>query len=151
MRKSTILEFSTEINASAKDVFEFHLNFENAIRITPALIRVRVVQSPEVLTEGSTITIEMCQFGFCIPWDVQIVKIVPYSLMIDVQSGRGPFLMWKHEHHFVAQNGRCTMIDKIEYVLPFGIFGRIIDRIMIRFIQKRIFAFRHLKMKSIFP
>jgi ligand-binding SRPBCC domain-containing protein len=148
---NTELEFSTTLNATAKEVFEFHLNFENATRITPSVINVRIVKSPAILTEGSNINVEMCQFGFCFPWDVQIIKIVPHSLMIDIQSGRGPFFYWKHEHHFLQKNGRCTMTDKIEYSMPFGIIGRIIDRIAIRFLQKRIFAYRHSKMKLIFP
>jgi len=149
--QKTVLEFSTTLNASAKDVFEFHLNFENALKITPTLFQVRIKHSPAILAEGSNITVEMCLFGICLPWDVQIITIIPHSLIIDKQSRRGPFESWKHEHHFIEKNGCCVMTDKIEYLMPLGIIGWFLDRIAIRYIQKLVFDYRHAKMKSIFP
>jgi ligand-binding SRPBCC domain-containing protein len=149
--KNTTMQFSTLLNASAKEVFEFHLNFENAIRITPSLFKFRIVTSPAILEEGSNLTIEIRQCGIWFPWDVQIIKLIPHSLMIDMQSGRGPFIFWRHEHHFIQENTSCLMIDKIEYSLPLGIIGRIIDRIIMRFFQQWVFSYRHSKMKSLFP
>lgn len=85
------MQFSTLQNASAKEVFEFHLNFENAICISPALLKFRIVTSPAILEEGANISIEIRQFGIWSPCDVQITKLIPHSLMLDMQSGRGPF------------------------------------------------------------
>ncbi len=41
MIKETILEFSTEIEATTKELFDFHLNFNDVTIVTPLMIKVR--------------------------------------------------------------------------------------------------------------
>lgn len=146
----TVLEFSTEINATQKELFDFHTNFKNVVIVTPPVFKVRFVKIPETMAEGSEMTIEIKQFGLWMPWDVKVEKLIQNSLMVDYQSGRGPFKYWRHEHLFTERNNKTVLIDRIEYQLPFGILGLLVDIILMRFIQKVVFAYRHKKTKEYF-
>jgi ligand-binding SRPBCC domain-containing protein len=146
----TILEFSTEINATQKELFDFHTNFKNVAIVTPPVFKVRFVTIPDSMAEGSEMTIEIKQFGLWMPWDVKVEKLIQNSLMVDYQSGRGPFKYWKHEHQFTERNNKTILKDRIEYQLPFGILGLLIDVIVMRFVQKMVFAYRHKKTKEYF-
>ena len=39
---------------------------------------------------------------------------------------------FKHEHHFNNTDGKTTMTDYIDYISPFGILGRIVDKLFLK-------------------
>jgi ligand-binding SRPBCC domain-containing protein len=121
------------------------MDFANVRIVTPPLIKVRFAALPATLEAGSTLTVEMNQFGWWMPWDISVREVVPNQLLVDEQSGRGPFRAWRHEHHFIEENGTTILMDRIEYELPFGLLGRAVDALLMQFIQRRVFAYRHLK------
>lgn len=150
MISKTILEFRTELNTASKEVFDFHCNFRNVTIVTPPIITLRFLVIPEKMEVGSKITVEIKQLWFWIPWEITVEKLEPNFLMIDYQSGKGPFKFWRHEHIFQENNGKTILIDRIEYLLPFGIAGFIFDRLIMRIIQRRVFVYRHKKTKEYF-
>ena len=91
MSKETVLKFSTEIQATSKELFDFHINFNNVTIVTPPMIKVIFLLVPERMEIGSKLIVEINQFGFWMPWEIMVEKLEPYSLMVDYQSGRGPF------------------------------------------------------------
>lgn len=40
----------------------------------------------------------------------------------------GNFKSFRHEHLFSEQNGYTTMKDRLTYETPFGVFGKIFDK-----------------------
>lgn len=146
----TILEMTTEISTSANALYRFHLDVQNARIVTPKFIVLRFQHLPEKMTIGSTFTVEINQFGFWMPWDIIVEQMIPDTLMVDRQFERGPFRYWRHEHRFTPVAGKTLLTDRIEYVLPFGIVGMIIDRLFFQFIQKQLFAYRHKKTVEYF-
>lgn len=144
------LEFISKIPTSQNELCEFHLKFVNVAVVTPPIIKVRFSLVPDRMVEGSRMTIEIRQFGRWIPWDVTVEKLEPNSLMIDVQSGRGPFKFWRHEHHFIEKDHAVFLMDRLYYQLPFGLLGTIIDLIIFRWIQKALFSYRHKKTREYF-
>ncbi len=150
MIKETVLEFSTEIQTTSKELFYFHVNFNNVTIVTPPMIKVRFLLVPERMEIGSKLIVEVNQFGFWLPWEITVEKLEPYSLMVDYQSGRGPFRSWRHEHIFQEKNQRTILTDRITYSLPFGKLGSIFNAIFMRNIQRLIFGYRHKKTKEYF-
>ena len=52
---------------------------------------------------------------------------------------KGPFWKWDHEHIFEEKDGRTTVIDQIDYKVPFGFLGEIVDKILGgRLVKQRI-------------
>jgi ligand-binding SRPBCC domain-containing protein len=55
---------------------------------------------------------------------------------------KGAFKSMKHIHSFKLENGMTFMLDHFEYEVPFGLIGRLFDKIilekyMTRFLQNR--------------
>ncbi len=61
----------------------------------------------------------------------------------DVQT-KGPFRSWEHVHGVEEQGtSACTIVDHIEYGLPFGPLGRALMANRVRKDLERTFAYRH--------
>jgi ligand-binding SRPBCC domain-containing protein len=54
-----------------------------------------------------------------------------YDYFVD-EMEEGKFKLFKHEHFFTKQNGTTTMIDKLNYETPFGIFGQLFDSLFLK-------------------
>jgi ligand-binding SRPBCC domain-containing protein len=141
----TTLEFTSEVPATQRELFDFHMDFTNVRIVTPPVILTRFAKVPETMRPGSCIVVEINQLGFWLPWEITVQQIVPDQLLVDVQQGRGPFKNWTHEHRFMPHGDTSVLTDKIMYTLPFGPFGALIDLAVMRFVQKKIFAYRHKK------
>ena len=148
--KTTTLSFSVLLDAPIHKVFEFHRNFKNVLLVSPPWVKVRILNAPPVLENGTELSVQFNVAGFWMPWDVMVDTIIPNSLLIDVQTNRGPFSYWKHEHHMAEDSGRTVLTDTITYALPFGIFGRIFNELLMRTIHKAVFKYRHVKMQEFF-
>ena len=52
---------------------------------------------------------------------------------------KGPFWKWDHEHIFEEKDGITTVIDQIDYKVPFGFLGEIVDKVLGgRLVKQRI-------------
>jgi ligand-binding SRPBCC domain-containing protein len=61
----------------------------------------------------------------------------------DVQVS-GPFAYWKHTHTFEPDGpDACTLEDKVEYALPFGLLGRWVAGRYVRHTLEKMFEHRH--------
>jgi ligand-binding SRPBCC domain-containing protein len=146
----TVFEFTSEIPATQRELFEFHMDFANVRVVTPPIIRMRFAQVPAEMKTGSSIVVEINQLGLWMPWEISVEEVIPDRLLVDVQRGRGPFRSWRHEHRFEQRNGSTFLTDHIEYQLPFGPLGDIIDVLFMKFVQQRLFSYRHRKTKEYF-
>lgn len=146
----TTLEFTSRIPADQRSLFNFHTNFSNVEIVTPSFITMRFITIPDKMREGSNMTVELRQFGRWMPWDVTVERLIPNSLMVDVQSGRGPFKTWRHEHHFIEKSDGVYLLDRLHYELPFGAAGKLFDLFIFRTINRLLFSYRHKKTKEYF-
>ncbi len=146
----TTLEFTTHIPATPKQLFEFHLDITNVRIITPPFIRIRFASKPDIIRQGSCITVEIKQFGIWLPWEITIEQLHENSSMTDRQTGKGPFSYWKHEHLFSPSGTGTLLTDRLSYQLPFGRIGKIFDALLFRHVQRWIFRYRHKKTAEYF-
>jgi uncharacterized protein (TIGR01777 family) len=100
-----------------------------------------VVRSSGVITTGAEVTIRLpVALGLSIPWHLTHTAYDPPAMFRDEQLS-GPFRRWRHTHLFSrAGNDRTTLLDEIEYELPFGIGAA---DILLRRELRRLFTFRH--------
>ena len=54
-----------------------------------------------------------------------------YDYFVD-EMEEGTFKSFKHEHSFVEKDGKTVMIDTLNYETPFGIFGLLFDKILLK-------------------
>jgi ligand-binding SRPBCC domain-containing protein len=67
---------------------------------------------------------------------------------------KSPFRHWRHHHLFEAdvcdgENG-TIMTDRVEYALPFGVIGLLLDLTVMRVVFTAMFLARHRATKKFF-
>jgi len=138
---------TTFINCTQEELFNFHLDSMNITKITPSNIKVELLSTDTQTYEGKIVSIKTTKFFVPTYWDVEIQKLEFPNILVDL-AVKSPFKYWKHQHVFTKKGNMCELKDIIEYELPFGILGKLINP----FIEKDItsmFDFRHKKTKEI--
>jgi len=65
----------------------------------------------------------------------------PPRKFVDVQL-RGPYRVWRHTHRFLAEGARTRIVDDVDYELPFGPLGRLMNALWTRREVAKIFGYR---------
>jgi ligand-binding SRPBCC domain-containing protein len=61
----------------------------------------------------------------------------------------GAFKSMKHDHEFIAQRPGTLMVDRFEFESPFGILGRIVDRLFLAGYMRRFLLRRNQVLKNL--
>lgn len=61
---------------------------------------------------------------------------------------RGAFRSFKHEHLFLDRAEGTLMRDIFDYTAPFGILGRLADRLFLRNYMEKLLSIRNLTIKE---
>lgn len=152
MPKTSVFERSVEVGAPADEMWRFHLDTRNAPIISPAAATFLAIEGDFPVTEGGVVhlTVKQPPMPIAQRWRVRIAEIVENRLVVDVAE-KSPFAAWRHEHRFEdLGEGRTRMTDHVEYRLPFGPIGRLVDRLFVRRQLDGMFAERHARTKAHF-
>ncbi len=143
------MRFHGEVRLPAPrdDVFRFFSNARNLQRITPPWLGFRIdAAAPIVMEAGTTIDYRLRLHGVPVRWQSEITVWDPPHRFVDEQR-RGPYRRWVHTHSFRADPNGTTVIDDVEYEVP---FAPIVAWLVRRDIET-IFAFRSAALRTIFP
>jgi ligand-binding SRPBCC domain-containing protein len=144
--------FATEqfIPSPLETVFAFFSDATNLERLTPPWLRFNMVTpTPIEMAPGALIDYKLSIRGVRVSWRTEIVDWQPNRRFVDVQL-RGPYKSWVHTHVFEAQEGGTSIRDEIEYQMPFGILGSIVNRFVVARDLERIFAYRQQQTTRFF-
>jgi ligand-binding SRPBCC domain-containing protein len=87
---------------------------------------------------GDEVTWRAWHFGLPLRMTSRITELQPPDYFVDEQV-RGPFRRFRHVHEFREDPAGTTMVDRIEFEAPFGLIGRLIERLVLaRYLQKLI-------------
>lgn len=143
---ATIIKF-TKIECSLEELFLFHTDSNNISKITPANIKVQLLNVDSKTYEGKILKIKTTKFLIPLYWEVKIEKLQFPNILVDVAI-KSPFKKWKHQHIFTQKESYCELKDIIEYEIPFGILGKIVEP-LIRYDIEKMFEYRHIKTLEI--
>jgi ligand-binding SRPBCC domain-containing protein len=138
------------IPAPQLEVFRFFEDTRNLERITP-----RWVGFEDVTHEGPPLYLGMKTahrlrwFAIVLRWNSRIVEYEPPVRFVDEQTS-GPYRHWRHEHSFEVVDGGTLMRDRVQYELPFGILGNVVQRLIVERQLRRIFDYRERRIKQLF-
>ncbi len=145
----TIIERSIAIAAPIEAVFDFHTDTKNLGLISPPWMKTKLIrQSGEGL--GKIIEMQVIQYNvFPSHWLVRIEEFDRPVRLTDLVLS-GPMKYFRHERTFSQPCASLTEIkDHLEYEVPFGIIGKIADKISIRKMMEQMFEYRHKMTKEI--
>lgn len=147
-RSVRTLETAIWLPRPIEEVFEFFSDAYNLEVLTPDFLKFRVLTPrPIDIKAGALIDYRLRLHGLPIRWRTEIALWGPPHRFVDMQL-KGPYRWWHHTHTFEAKDGGTLCADRVEYQ-HHG--GPIIEKLFVRPSVERIFAFRHEKMRALFP
>jgi len=135
------------IDCTKEELFDFHLDSNNITKITPLNTKVTLLNEDTKTYEGKIVKIKTVKFFIPTYWEVKIEKLDKPNILIDIAL-KSPFKYWKHQHIFTKKGSLCELKDIIEYELPFGILGKLVEP-FIEYDIRAMFEYRHKKTKQI--
>lgn len=124
----TTIKLITKINAPINNVFDLNRNIDIHKLSTSKSKETAIAGVTSGLINGNeTVTWRGKHFGLYLTHKSLISAMEFPNYFVD-EMIEGRFKNFKHEHTFVAKEGKTVMIDTIEYQTPFGIFGKLFDK-----------------------
>ena len=87
--------------------------------------------------------------GIKMNWMTEITHVKDNEYFVDEQRF-GPYALWHHQHHFKEIKGGVLMTDLLNYAIPYGIFGRVANNILVKKQINNIFAYRTQEVNKLF-
>jgi ligand-binding SRPBCC domain-containing protein len=152
-----VLEREQLIPRPRSEVFAFFADAANLERLTPPSLRFEIrTPPPIVMAAGTVIDYRIALFGVGFGWRTVIESFEPERRFVDVQVA-GPYRFWRHEHTFsdgtdgTERAGGTLVHDRVEYEVPYGPLGRVVQALFVRRQVERIFDFRRRALAEHFP
>jgi hypothetical protein len=140
--KPHVLDSEQFVPRPRPEVFAFFSEPENLGTITPPWLEFRILTpSPVPMRQGALIDYLIRLGPLPTRWRTLITSYDPPRGFVDEQL-QGPYSFWHHTHTFEEAIGGTLIRDRVLYVLPFGVLGRIVERLLIRRQLRAIFAHR---------
>ncbi|MEM7481595.1 MAG: SRPBCC family protein [Acidobacteriota bacterium] len=141
------LETEQWLPRAPEELFPFYADAHNLERLTPPLLRFRVITpKPIEMAAGTLIDYRLRLRGIPVGWRTRILAWEPPHRFIDEQI-RGPYQLWHHEHTFAPQGDGTRVIDKVNYRM---LCGWIAHPLMVGRDVREIFRFRAEALWEIF-
>ena len=143
-----IYEKRSILDVDAATLFAWHTRPGAFERLSPPWERLQVLARYGGITDGARVTLLLSRGPMRIRWEVLHRGFVDGVQFQDVMVA-GPFKRWVHTHRVEPTgDGRATLIDSVDYALPFGPFGALATRVFPGRALDRLFAFRHRRIAT---
>jgi ligand-binding SRPBCC domain-containing protein len=126
------------------EVFLYHACIDNICRLVPGYININIIDAPCSLKLEDKIRLKVYMYHIPFYWESTIIDYQQNVRFTDSLK-RGPFSLWRHYHLFEPHKEGTLMIDRIEYKLPFSVFGEVVNYFLVKDELGRIFTTRHKK------
>ena len=153
------------LSQSLEEVWEFHKDIHNLVKISPDFLKLSLVNLPEKIEKGASFEIRSNNkfFKNFLKWSVEYIdwhEEADLKYFIDLQK-EGPFNYWKHKHEFrrgpkellvdekkfTAKNEGTWIVDTLEYELKPQLkgFTWVAEKMI-----TQLFVFRKRRLEKIF-
>ena len=139
---------SIVINAPIAEVFDFHNDTNNLLKITPPNMKVDF-ESIGPQGKGHEVKLNVKQFGVLpMKWHMRFTEYEEPTRMVDEQLS-GPFKVWRQIRDFEEVEGGTRLTDTVEYQLPLGPLGRFANWLVAQHQIRSMFEYRQKRTKEI--
>jgi uncharacterized protein YbjT (DUF2867 family)/ligand-binding SRPBCC domain-containing protein len=131
------------VSGGLTETFAFFADPANLPRLTPRLLRFRVVERPAQVGRGARFRYRVGP----IDWVAEIAAWDPPGGFADVQV-RGPYRVWRHRHELAEHPAGTEVRDVVEYRLRGGSGARLLEpahRVFLRV----LFAYRSRRVDEL--
>lgn len=130
------------IRSPIEEVFLFHTDVRNLLRITPSFLKIDIERA-DPAGQGQQVHLLVKQFGI-IPMRMQMeFFLYDYPASLADRQLKGPFKSMTQYRYFEDMGGGYTrMRDVFEYSLPFGFLGNIAHSLFVGTMIEKMFIHR---------
>ena len=97
---------------------------------------------------GQTVTFEGTHFGLRQRLTVKVVEFDRPRLFVD-EMIEGSFRSFKHIHEFTPTENGTLIKDTLIWTSPFGILGKVVDKLLLESHLRRLVSVRNASLKGI--
>ncbi|MDX1683852.1 MAG: SRPBCC family protein [Saprospiraceae bacterium] len=140
------------IHADFDEVWSFFSRPENLNVITPENMKFEILSDMNgvKMYPGILIDYKVSPFPLVsMNWQTEITEIEHRKKFVDEQR-KGPYKLWRHQHIFTDKGDHIEMEDILEYALPFGVLGQLVNSLLVSRRIDQIFEYRYKKINEIF-
>lgn len=139
------------IQANLNDLWDFVSSPVNLEKITPPKMGFTITSNlPEKMYPGMIIAYKVNLFPFVkTTWVTEITQVAEKKNFVDEQRV-GPYRMWHHQHILEDLPDGVKMRDIISYCPPMGVFGHLLNAMLIRKQLSAIFEYRKIALEALF-
>ena len=101
-----------------------------------------------LMENGQTVTWEAIHFGVKQRLTAKVIKMDKPYAFTDVMV-KGAFHSFTHTHEFIESGTGTIMIDRFSYQSPYGLLGRIADRLFLEKYMRKFIINRAQELKRI--
>lgn len=137
------------IDRPPEAVFAFHASLKNHARLCPPEQQEEIVGDADArLSQGARVTFRARHGGLRHTLVAEITEWDPPHGFTDRQV-KGPFAVWVHRHKFAPFQTGTLMTDLIEYAVPAGPLGLLVERLWLGEHLDRFFNHRQAEAKRL--
>ncbi|MET0463670.1 MAG: SRPBCC family protein [Chitinophagaceae bacterium] len=147
-----VIKTVQKIPAELDELWSFFSDPANLAKITPPSMDFRVtsVHHSESIYAGQVIEYRVKPLlGISVYWMTEITHVKAGEYFVDEQR-KGPYSLWHHQHHFRKIEGGVEMTDIVHYRIPFGMIGKLADKLFVKNKLKGIFEYRREVIEKMF-
>jgi ligand-binding SRPBCC domain-containing protein len=100
-----------------------------------------------LISQGQEVTWRAWHFGLPIRMTSRITEMQAPHYFVDEQV-RGPFLRFRHVHEFNEVPAGTVMVDRIDFAAPFGLLGRLAERLFLARYLRKLIETRNLHLTA---
>ena len=136
---------------SIDQAWEFLSSPANLKTITPAYMSFDILSGADrPMYSGQIIQYIVTPIlGIKTKWVTEITHVVDKNYFVDEQRF-GPYALWHHKHFIKEIEGGVEMEDIIDYKVPFGWLGQLVQPILVKPKLEEIFNYRTKKLEELF-
>jgi len=136
---------------SMDDAWDFLSSPANLKTITPDYMSFDIVSGADrPMYPGQIIQyIVTPVLGIKAKWVTEITHVKDKKYFVDEQRF-GPYALWHHKHFIKEIEGGVEMEDIIDYKVPFGWLGQLVQPILVKPKLEEIFKYRTKKLEELF-
>lgn len=145
------LHQTQKLPISLETAWDFLCNPANLSKLTPPEMNMTIISGADrAMYAGQVLQYSVTPIaGFKTKWVSEITQYEDKKYFVDLQL-YGPYAFWHHKHFVNEIDGGVEMEDIIDYKVPFGILGRLVNPILVKPKLDAIFNFRTQKLEEIF-
>jgi len=147
-----ILKSQQTIQANLQTAWDFISSPKNLSVITPDYMKFKILSDgdSDSMYAGQIIEYTVRPLlNIELSWVTEITHVKDKEYFVDEQRF-GPYAFWHHQHWLKEAASGIEMTDLVHYKLPFGVFGKMGNKLFVEKQLKEIFAYRFKKVNELF-